>query len=83
MKMSRFTDSQIVDALKRLEARLGVPELTPCQFPPPGGGTTCAFVGPSGSGKSTIDIRCRVFMNLQVAEYRSTVSPSEKSDSHL
>ncbi len=36
MKMSRFTDSQIVDALKRLEARLGVPELTPCQSPPPG-----------------------------------------------
>jgi putative transposase len=27
MKKSRFTDSQIVDALKRVEAGLGVPEL--------------------------------------------------------
>jgi putative transposase len=27
MKKSRFTDSQIVEALKRVEAGLGVPEL--------------------------------------------------------
>lgn len=27
MKKSRFTDSQIIDALKRAEARLSVPEL--------------------------------------------------------